>query len=640
MSLVSAFAAHVKFLSAQGKKRAQDRVGRSCLQKYVRDTTRSEVTVWEDLQRDTQTFFETIFDRSGVVRSDDQKTLHRLFTTACLPKLLGTRFEPNKDFLLATLKRNTLPAIVNATWPRRFGKTIGVVMYLAYLLWCAPGIDILVLGATQQQAKELMSQATDFYVMLPDAEKRVVVRNSTEMHVRVRARDRQFCANKTKRGNPLNAVRCRGGNINSQNGTRGIPADIVILEEAAFIHESTIAGTVAPYLKMLDSVLLMISSPKGQRNWLSRFVRNYANSAQPDDRIEHDDLVKQANIELICEACRAAGKTPAECTHQEDLMPKWTTGARDHIIKLILTKEQMDNEIYGRVGGSATNVFDQKIHLQYLEGPGALVTLSDVHSTMQKLVVYTFGDPDGGGQLSKFALVSMVRLSRFEWVLVGVGAQRIKSSQEFDEFIQSYFGGLVAALSPFAETHHWISIERNFGGPYLVDSAYRQICAVLNPHGDDSRVLVTQNNPDFDRKGRGGEPLRTRGVLTTAATKHVGKDMLKAVLENKSLYISMDLVGDNTARGTPTGLNLKEWLQEARSYQRITKSSGGYSLTGKNAQQETCDDRITSTLLNMNTARMLAQSIEFCEQCPDEQLKAASEARIVPLDVVVGSSDK
>lgn len=77
-------------------------------------------------------------DMLGVTRTPGQKLFHQSFFNAVLPHIYGSdQFEQDRERILSRYGFSEVRYEVLVICPRRWGKTYGVSMFLAALLWCA-----------------------------------------------------------------------------------------------------------------------------------------------------------------------------------------------------------------------------------------------------------------------------------------------------------------------------------------------------------------------------------------------------------------------------------------------------------------------------------------------------------------------
>ena len=97
-------------------------------------------------------------------------------------------------------------------------------------------------------------------------------------------------------------------------GLRGVTANVIIMEEAAFIEPALFNEVIVPLLGVEGTAVLAITTPEQD---LDNYFTILMDLKDPET---DEDLFKTIRLGLACEACVAAGKG-AECTHMAHLAP-------------------------------------------------------------------------------------------------------------------------------------------------------------------------------------------------------------------------------------------------------------------------------------------------------------------------------
>lgn len=182
----------------------------------------------------------------------------------------------------------------------------------------------------------------------------------------------------------------------SSLGLRGQSANIVILEEAAFIDKKMFQVVVAPLMGVNDTVVVAISSPSDNNNYYSELID------MTDD--DGNSFFKVIRVEGVCEECKRAG-LDLECQHMAHVLPPWKSQARlDRIMRYYKGKE--DEEIFkmenqGTIGNTRELVYRK----EYIE----LLRAKEKHTfTHAVTAIHVAFDPHGGGKQSDTAMIAMV----------------------------------------------------------------------------------------------------------------------------------------------------------------------------------------------------------------------------------------
>jgi hypothetical protein len=278
-------------------------------------------------------------------RSELQKRFHVAFLTACLPKIYGQQFAAVRRRVIAEFGLDDDPrAQTLVVAPRRFGKTWSVAIFVAALLWCCPGIEISVFS-TGQRASTLLMEKVIMFLCTQGAEydARLLKKNQEHLYL--------YASSNDLNSGSISKLHCYP---QSEKTTRGVDADIVIMEEAASMDESFFTQVVAPLLSVGGTGLVGISTPKGPHNFYSRMLGRRTEDGRNIFRVVH--------VDLICDRCRAADRGE-KCTHMEHMRPKWLDVGRAAMVRAILADHEdiYKAEALGAIVGDKDHVFEAEV---------------------------------------------------------------------------------------------------------------------------------------------------------------------------------------------------------------------------------------------------------------------------------------
>lgn len=109
---------------------------------------------------------------------------------------------------------------------------------------------------------------------------------------------------------------------------RGVNADVIYCEEAAYMDLSVFYEVVVPLWEMGEAVMIMISTPVDSFNFYSVLL----NMRDPDSG-KRVFLVFE--VELICKRCTNKPK-PEDCTHMLKFLPPWKSAEKLNLVKMIM----------------------------------------------------------------------------------------------------------------------------------------------------------------------------------------------------------------------------------------------------------------------------------------------------------------
>jgi hypothetical protein len=101
---------------------------------------------------------------------------------------------------------------------------------------------------------------------------------------------------------------------------RGIIADLVIVDETAYVSEEFLKEMIMPLFEVSSTALICISTPETKSNLFAQL----ATLRTPDDS---RPLFNVEKIELVCSAC-AQTAHPENCTHNLHLLPRWKSRSK------------------------------------------------------------------------------------------------------------------------------------------------------------------------------------------------------------------------------------------------------------------------------------------------------------------------
>jgi hypothetical protein len=191
-------------------------------------------------------------------------------------------------------------------------------------------------------------------------------------------------------------------------GLRGITANIVILEEAAFISPALFYEVIAPLLGVERTVVLAISTPdESEDNYYSRLMDI------KDPMEENAPLFKTIRIGLACDTC-VSNNQASQCTHKQKLVPPWKSSRRQDKMRKIMAadKHLFMRENLGMISNST----------QFMFPPHMVKRLHDAtpfQFSRKCNLLYCAIDPSGGGTQSDYA-VSTICVEKGEHVIVGL----------------------------------------------------------------------------------------------------------------------------------------------------------------------------------------------------------------------------
>ena len=236
--------------------------------------------------------------------TDKQAQFHDMMLYATLPILFGAEWDMHEREILAFYGLDSHAPRVIMSMPRSGGKTIAVTSFLAAFLWATVDRKLLLVCFAIQQAQTswIIDKTFRFISVLPGGLE-MCQRSSTVLSTSLKA--------KRDASSTATVLRAQSGNA---AGSRGIQPDVLILEEAAFIHDEMYYETVFPMLAKRGRAVFAISSPKEARGLFAMmFTLRFPDTGE--------FVFKSVKDENICGDCLRAGRM--ECSHIIPSLPPW-----------------------------------------------------------------------------------------------------------------------------------------------------------------------------------------------------------------------------------------------------------------------------------------------------------------------------
>jgi len=320
-------------------------------------------------------------DGTYLRRSPDQRRFHHHMIKTCLPKIFSGEWDTSSEAIIDKLglRGEPLHEQVIISTPRRYGKTWSVSMFVAACLYCIPGFTVIIYSVSDRQSKMMMDTVVRMYNSLPGAARRRVIKNSEYFVVR------------DVRGGQ-SWLQCLPG---SSATTRGVGANLIIMEEAAWIKEKLFYENIVPLMGVKETALVGISTPPSETG--NYYLRLF--DCKDDDGQDIFSIVK---IELQCAACME--KREVNCPHKVVQPPAWKSQKRQKMQQAIYGVHPLYylREVLGVPISDDIYVFTG----QYVENFVAPAKCSfPVHEPMNVAVdkpafVFIGIDPCGGGTMS------------------------------------------------------------------------------------------------------------------------------------------------------------------------------------------------------------------------------------------------
>lgn len=333
-----------------------------------------------------------VLNNMGLRRSDIQIRFHNMCLQACSRNIYGRDFDKCQEEIFNRNGSDEIRHEILAQMPRRFGKSTMTAMVVAALAAFVPGIRIAVFSTVLRTSTKLMKDVYRFLCMIPGARERVAASNREELHINPSAVQRAGWGRKKIPVDP-SLVSIIYSYPASVSGTRGYTVDVTIIDEAAHIDGDVWRYSIVPALSTEGMVLLALTTAQSVTNFFSILVAKKRKDGTP--------LFETLVINLVCDACQAAGKQKT-CMHRMHMLPKWKPKGRQEFIQRVLEDDEdvFRQEVLGETLEIAGGVFDKAKIKEFQMRPL-------YRSLRAPTMIFSFMDPSGGGHWSSQVVVSI-----------------------------------------------------------------------------------------------------------------------------------------------------------------------------------------------------------------------------------------
>jgi hypothetical protein len=515
-------------------------------------------------------------DRFTLPRSTHQIQAHDAMLQICCSHIYGVDFLRCRPQLMKQFKIQAFSMATLMLFPRRFGKTTAVAMFLATLLAVCRGIKIVIVSPTQDVSNMLLSAARGFFYEIPDAEDRTVTNQAKCFSVAYMGEFANVSKQTQLATGRINSLSARAPTI---QGNKGITADLIVMDEASRVDQSFINEVIAPLLTKNNTCMICISTALGANNWFSKlFTKNQG---------RHDDLFLRFRVDLVCDDCR---KQKIKCVHKTHLMPPWLNPDNHDRAKLFMPNQDLfDQEVMGAiVDTNSEGVFTVDWLERWRQRP--LIHLAFTLGETGMTHTVTFVDTYGGGA-NELAMVTVLAGGEHKhhqgshsggMIVLGVASYHSLRPDQDAASLQSYFTALARHPAQRYHTRNFVAIESNFGGNDSVNNYQRlieQVCPVN--FIDDTKTL---------------------GTRTTQSNKASAVTLVSSNLDENQLHFASDAIATDAKAEVVRERLLRQLARIRRQWKH------GWSFSGKGSQksgQVENDDIAIAFLLAMYWHRHL-----------------------------------
>jgi hypothetical protein len=293
---------------------------------------------------------------------------------------------------------------------------------------------------------------------------------------------------------------------------RGSGANVIILEEAAYVADDVFFEVVVPLLGMNNTAVLAISTPSDESNYYSVLT-----GLTRKDSDEPLFLVLQVGTK--CEDCIAAQRE--ECPHTKNRLPSWKSTERQAMTEQIMKGNvaRMNRELHGVVGSQKQFLFRKYIT--------KMTELAPYRWKTNPTVLHLAVDPSGGGA-SDYAYSLLGYEEGYNVIIGFCGLATVDPNDALGMF-RSLFVQL--RRSPRYQSALVVIYVESNHGPFDAKS--------LMGYVDDNRSIF--GPVEFQNREEKKEVLP--GVITTHNHKEMFANLARHELANGHVLFADEMIG-------------------------------------------------------------------------------------------------
>jgi len=320
----------------------------------------------------------------SVTPSATQVAVQNAVLLALVPLLYRADYTAHRALIEARLGLDPeeVRRFVAMQCPRRHGKSMSMAMLVALLLRYCDGLDIMVLSTGERTAKAFVALVRQFMPAPGDG--------GPEGEQQVRTSESQQGISAWPSGS-RNMNRLFAVPANSDT-TRGVTAQLIIVDECAFMPPGMLIDVAFPLAQVDGTVLIAISSPPKSAG--NTFSEMFTATREDGTKIFWTHVVR-----ALCPVCRAADLT--ECPHLAASTPHWISSETKKDLAVLYERDRV---AYNREMGGLDETGDRMAF-----APGAVTAFQlapPVELVAPPAFIMVSVDPAAGGNASCVAVVA------------------------------------------------------------------------------------------------------------------------------------------------------------------------------------------------------------------------------------------
>lgn len=518
---------------------------------------------------------QKVLDMFSKRRSLQQRMFHNALIPSLSETILGDEFSLYVRDLLRKFKKTTFPRIACCKTGRQMGKTTGLSMITAMLLYMCNRTSHVIYSTSTLLSKTMLAEVREFFHELPGAGERVLRSSTISLTVLGFGIARKgSVADMLSEGN-INVFQVRSTKIQF---AKGIRFNVCFIDEASRVEPAFIQEVVAPAMRKSGRVCIMASTTMGPDTYFDRLFYKAE---------QFRDLMVSVEISLVCTDCIKNNKKAELCHHNSNRAAPWNADGEAAVSRLMIEDQTLWNrEMAGFNEDTGPTSAFSSLHVSHLLRKSRIAVPTDIEGQL-----VTHIDPSGGGPSRMSMCTVWIGRRDFELcrVIVGMGLSPPGDQIHLDSLVRPYFATL--ARDPrFANAVHQLNIERNYGGYLIVQQIYDSALSGAR-HGACSRGEQISNTLPLRIMPCEKNPGKT-GSFTTNQRRCESVNSMQRQLRLDTLHVSEDFVTDTLHTRDELCNTLKDQLL---AYRRVQKASGQITYNGKGNKDQQ-DDLATALL--------------------------------------------
>lgn len=382
--------------------------------------------------------------------SKQQLLFTELYIHALFPFIYADEFASNELRIMTENFINKLHQVALICCPRRFGKTYITAWFAACAIAAIPSIRVTLFSPSKRQSVQIMTHVRRMFYEL------------------VEKTGLKYSIQKGKNNQENFAVYIDGterivkGLPAKENTTRGVDADLAILDEGAATPKIFVTKVVFPVAIPGKTALVILStiqgaSDAGEDNWFTTMMSLADEFGQP--------LSATYKFVLACEKCIELGQEDScKCNLSE--LPHWHNKSKHMLLEQIYhglgEDEAMAQENKGIINKSTKTMFAENA-VNYFFNSTKNTPFDHQQLAEPPPYVFTYIDPASAGTKSEMALVSLFKYQG-QYIFCGLDSMKVELTKVYVKDMVKHLKK-IRTLPKLENVVLVIAIENNQGIP-------------------------------------------------------------------------------------------------------------------------------------------------------------------------------